>query len=55
MILIRCMGCGDSWPKEYNWWTCDTCGYRLCLRCLTHHHGGIKCDKCLPGYLKSAR
>jgi len=34
MALIPCQCCGQQLPADWNWYICDTCGYRVCPSCL---------------------
>jgi hypothetical protein len=52
-IWIRCMCCGKESPADWNWYICDSCGYRVCPHCLGKHKGpygaGFKCSQCRFG------
>lgn len=52
-VLIRCMCCGAEYPTSWNWFVCDSCGYRVCPHCLSKHRGaygsGYKCSQCRYG------
>lgn len=53
--LIRCMCCGKELPSSWNWYVCDSCGYRVCPFCINKHRGlygtGYKCSQCRFGHL----
>lgn len=54
--LIRCMCCGAEYPTSWNWFFCDSCGFRVCPHCLSKHRGtygaGYKCSQCRWGHMK---
>ncbi len=55
--LIPCMNCGQKFFTTWNWYTCDTCGFKICASCIGSHHnqgiygGGKKCSRCQHGRL----
>ena len=53
MALIPCMHCGDKFPnKNFVWWVCDKCGFRIDQKCNSKHGKGFKCSKCSFGQIK---
>lgn len=57
--IIRCMCCGREYPASWNWYVCDSCGYRVCPHCICKHSGtygaGYKCSQCRWGKMKYQR
>ena len=60
--FIPCQCCGKVYPSDYNWFVCDTCGYRICPFCIHTHsgrysigRGGNKCSQCQNGWLRVRR
>ena len=55
-MLIPCQCCGKEYPKDFNWYVCDKCGYRVCPFCLSRHRSrygtGFKCSQCAFGQMK---
>ena len=56
-MFIPCQCCGREYPENWNWYVCDTCGYRICHPCLSRHRGpygsgGFKCSQCAFGNMK---
>ena len=58
--FIPCQCCGSKYDDEsWNWYVCDTCGYRICMNCYGkhsgagngHNQGGAKCSQCQTGWL----
>jgi hypothetical protein len=53
---IPCQCCGRTYPDDWKWYKCDTCGYRLCTQCIGEHQGqygrGLKCDRCAFGQMR---
>jgi len=44
-------------PKDWNWYVCNQCGFRVCPHCQgkhtgPHSTGGFKCSQCPTGYLE---
>jgi len=44
-------------PRDWNWFVCDQCGFRVCPHCLGKHtgpygNGGYKCSRCAFGHLE---
>jgi predicted RNA-binding Zn-ribbon protein involved in translation (DUF1610 family) len=53
MDLIPCMHCGDKFPnKNFVWWVCNKCGFRIDQKCISKHGKGFKCSKCSFGQIK---
>jgi predicted RNA-binding Zn-ribbon protein involved in translation (DUF1610 family) len=51
--LIPCMHCGDKFPnKNFVWWVCNKCGFRIDQKCISKHGKGFKCSKCSFGQIK---
>jgi hypothetical protein len=56
-VLIPCQCCGHMLPKDWNWYICNQCGFRVCPHCQCKHTGphstgGFKCSQCPTGYLE---
>ena len=56
-MLLRCQCCGKEYPRGFNWYVCNNCGFRICPFCLSKHqgrysNGGFKCSQCFPGQMK---
>ncbi|MGA2620210.1 MAG: hypothetical protein ABSF26_21535 [Thermoguttaceae bacterium] len=56
-VLIPCQCCGHMLPRDWNWFVCDQCGFRVCPHCLGKHtgpygNGGYKCSRCAFGHLE---
>ena len=56
MAIVRCQCCGKELPTSFDWYICDTCGFRVCTFCLNQHHGpygfGFKCSQCMTGQME---
>lgn len=57
--MIPCQCCYNQYPIKWNWLTCNNCGYRICIGCVSKHkgrysNGGFKCSKCMTGQLKNS-
>ena len=54
---IPCQHCGKDLPRNWDWWVCNCCGFRVCPACLGEHRGphgqSFKCSQCMPGRWKS--
>lgn len=58
-LFIPCQKCGQQYTQDWNWYVCDTCGYRICTSCFGTHSGpgnsnnvgGYKCSQCQMGHL----
>lgn len=58
-MFIPCQKCGHQYTQDWNWYVCDTCGYRICMSCFSSHSGpgnynnvgGYKCSQCQMGQL----
>ena len=58
-MFIPCQKCGQQHTEDWNWYVCDTCGYRICMNCFGSHSGpgngynlgGSKCSQCQSGWL----
>lgn len=58
-MFIPCQKCGHQYTEDWNWYVCDTCGYRICMNCFGSHSGpgngynvgGGKCSQCQTGWL----
>lgn len=53
-MLVRCQCCGRELPTHASWYVCNTCGFRVCMFCLSKHQGpyskgGYKCSQCRFG------
>jgi hypothetical protein len=33
-MFIPCQYCKQTYPKDWLWYTCENCGYSVCLTCL---------------------
>jgi hypothetical protein len=56
-VLIPCQCCGRNLPKDYSWFVCNECGFRVCPHCQGKHtgsysNGGYKCSRCAFGMLE---
>lgn len=56
MAWIPCQCCGQEFGTGVSlWYVCDTCGYRVCMNCLSKHTGpygvGFKCSQCAHGQM----
>jgi hypothetical protein len=59
-VLIPCQCCGRPRPKNFEWYVCNECSYRVCLYCQGKHKGlhstgGFKCSQCAFGTLSMQR
>ena len=59
-VLIPCQCCGRPRPKNFEWYVCNECSYRVCLYCQGSHKGpystgGFKCSQCAFGTLQKTR
>ncbi|WP_431026741.1 hypothetical protein [Lysinibacillus sp. LZ02] len=50
MGFIPCQKCKQTFSKEWFWYVCDTCGFRVCHAC--HAIQGRKCEECAFGWMK---
>ncbi|MGG7622211.1 hypothetical protein [Bacillus coreaensis] len=50
MSVIPCQKCRNELPREWLWYVCDTCGYRICHFCYAGQGG--KCSDCAFGWMK---
>lgn len=56
MDLIPCQHCGDKHPnKNYKWYVCNKCGFRIDAKCISKHGKGYKCSKCDFGKIKAVQ
>jgi hypothetical protein len=58
--MLPCQCCGKEQPRNFLWYRCDQCGFRVCAACLSRHRGrygtatgGFKCTQCANGQLKT--
>ena len=55
-MFIPCQCCGQRYDQSWPWWTCDTCGYRICPSWLQSMQLGTfqtkKIDLCIQRDLK---
>ena len=56
-VLIPCQCCGQNLPKDYTWFICKECHFRVCPQCQhkhkgRHSNGGYKCSQCAFGILE---
>jgi len=49
-MFIPCQCCGQRYDQSWPWWTCDTCGYRICPSCLSKI--SFRCNQCNWGHFK---
>lgn len=53
---IPCQHCRKELPTNWNWFVCNTCGFRVCPHCLSAHRGpygqGFKCSQCAFGQMQ---
>ncbi len=56
---IACQHCGKDLPRNWDWWVCKCCGFRVCPACLGEHEGphgqSYKCSRCMPGRMEMHR
>lgn len=59
-MFIPCQKCGQQYADTWDWFVCDSCGYRICTSCFGSHSGpgngynigGYKCSQCQTGTLQ---
>ena len=55
-LFAPCMCCHREYTKDWIWFVCDQCGFRICLGCLGLHRGphgdGMKCSRCTWGWMR---
>ena len=56
-VRVPCHYCKKEFPsKNWNWYECDKCGFKICQFCRSTHKGkhgsGSKCSQCAFGFIK---
>jgi len=54
--MIPCQCCHQEFPRQWTWYVCNECGFRVCVNCLGSHQGqyggGFKCSQCAFGQME---
>ncbi len=55
--MIPCQCCRTEYPRQWSWFVCSDCDFRVCAGCLSRHTGrystgGFKCSQCAFGQLR---
>jgi hypothetical protein len=54
--FIPCQWCKKEFYRKWSWYICDSCGFRICVPCISEHQGqygaGLNCSQCSLGQMR---